>query len=99
MRTLLRVSIPVEAGNRAIASGRLPQLMEQVLGELKPEAAYFTADAGNRTAYLFFDLKDVSDIPKIAEPFFMELNARVEMMPVMNADDLKKGLAQLTPRP
>ena len=96
MRTMLRVTIPVEAGNATIKNGRLPQLMERVLGELKPEAAYFTADGGSRTAYLFIDLKDVSDIPSIAEPFFMELNASVEFMPVMNAEDLKKGLARIT---
>jgi hypothetical protein len=95
MRMLLRVKIPVETGNQTISNGRLPQLMEQTLAELKPEAAYFTADAGCRTAFIVFDLKDTSDIPKIAEPFFMELNAEIEMAPVMNADDLKKGLSHL----
>lgn len=95
MRTMMRVRIPVESGNTAIKSGRLPQLMEQVLGGLKPEAAYFTADGGERTAYLFFDLKDVADIPKIAEPFFIELNAAVELLPVMNAEDLQRGLKQV----
>jgi hypothetical protein len=92
---MMRVRIPVESGNAAIKSGRLPQLMQQVLGALKPEAAYFTADGGERTAYLFFDMKDVADIPKIAEPFFIELNAAVELLPVMNADDLQRGLKQV----
>ena len=97
MRTLLRVKIPVERGNQAISNGRLPQIMEQTLAELKPEAAYFLPDAGCRSAFIVFDLKDTADIPKIAERFFMELNAEVEMAPVMNADDLKKGLSQLKP--
>jgi hypothetical protein len=95
MRTMMRVTIPVETGNAAIKSGRLPQLMGEAMGRMKPEAAYFTADGGCRTAYFFLDLKDQSDIPVYAEPFFQELNASIEFMPVMNADDLKKGLSQL----
>jgi hypothetical protein len=96
MRTMMRVTIPVETGNAAIKSGRLPQLMGEVMARMKPEAAYFTADGGSRTAYFFVDLKDQSDIPVYAEPFFQELNASVEFMPVMNADDLKKGLSQVS---
>ena len=95
MRTMIRVTIPVEAGNAAIKSGRLQQVMNEVLGRLKPEAAYFTADGGSRTAYLIVDLKDQADIPSMAEPFFMEFNASVEFMPVMNAEDLQKGLSRI----
>jgi hypothetical protein len=40
-------------------------------------------------------LADASDIPSFAEPFFMELNASVELGPVMNGEDLQKGLGQL----
>jgi hypothetical protein len=42
-----------------------------------------------------FDLPDESDIPSFAEPFFMELNAGVEIAPAMNGDDLQKGLSQV----
>jgi len=72
--------------------------MEETLTRLKPEAAYFTADKGLRTAYLVIDVKDQSEIPSLAEPFFQELHAAVEFMPVMNADDLKKGLSQVSAR-
>ena len=96
MRTMMRVTIPVEPGNAAIKSGRLPQLMGEAMARMKPEAAYFTADNGARSAYFFLDLRDQSDIPVYAEPFFMELNASIEFMPVMNADDLKKGLSQIS---
>jgi hypothetical protein len=96
VRTMIRVTIPAEPGNAAIKSGRLPQVIAESMERLKPEAAYFTADKGARTAYFFIDLKDQSDIPRIAEPFFMEFNASVEFMPVMNADDLKKGLAHVS---
>jgi hypothetical protein len=95
VRTMMRVMIPVEPGNAAIKSGRLPQIIAQAIDRMKPEASYFTADKGTRTAYFVLDLKDSADIPQLAEPFFMELQASVEFMPVMNADDLKKGLSQI----
>jgi hypothetical protein len=86
------VTVDVEAGNAAIKNNTLQQLMQSRLQELKPEAAYFFADHGKRTAYFFFDLKDTSQLPSIAEPFFQNLHATVEFIPVMNADDLRTGL-------
>jgi hypothetical protein len=62
------------------------------MSKLKPEAAYFVAEHGHRSAMMFFDMKDASEIPGIVEPLFAGLNARVELLPVMNADDLKKGI-------
>ena len=92
MRTLLKVNIPVEQGNKAILDGSLPKIIQTTMDRLKPEAAYFTTNEGKRTAFFVFDLKDASDIPPIAEPFFMGLNAAIEFSPVMTAEDLKKGL-------
>ena len=48
--------------------------------------------SGSSVPVMFFDMKDASDIPGIVEPLFVGLKARVELLPVMNADDLKKGL-------
>jgi hypothetical protein len=95
MRTLLRVTIPVEAGNNAIRQGTLERVFNDTQNRLKPEATYFTTQGGNRTCYLVFDLKDVSDMPGIAEPFFQELHASVDWSPVMNKEDLKRGLEAL----
>jgi len=89
---MIRITIPVENGNQAIQDGSIAQIVGGALERLKPEAAYFTADGGKRTAYLFVNLTDSSDIPSIAEPFFIGLNAAVELLPVMNADELKAGL-------
>jgi hypothetical protein len=60
VRTMMRVTIPVAAGNAAIKNNRLPQVMADAMARMQPEAAYFTADKGSRTAYFFVDLKDQS---------------------------------------
>ncbi len=95
MRTMIRIKVPVETGNQAVQDGTLPKTMMEALERLKPEAAYFCADQGVRTALMIIDLQDSSQIPAIAEPFFSRLNASVEFLPVMNAEDLKKGLAKI----
>jgi hypothetical protein len=92
MRTLLRVSIPVEAGNAAAKAGTLGSTVEKILADLKPEAAYFfTDDHGNRSGSIVFDLKDTSDIPAIAEPWFLAFHAKVSFRPVMSVQDLAKA--------
>jgi hypothetical protein len=95
MRTMLKITIPVEAGNNSIKDGSLPKIMGEALERLKPEAAYFLAENGLRTALLVIDLKDPSDIPSISEPFFLGFNAGISATPCMNADDLKAGLQKL----
>ena len=61
---------------------------------LQPEAAYFTAQDGKRTGMIFFDLKDPTQIPAIAEPFFMAVNASVDLTPVMTPDEVRAGIAE-----
>jgi len=59
---------------------------------LKPEAAYFaTRPNGERGGFIVFDLKDPSQIPAVAVPFFLAFHARVTLCPVMNAQDLAKA--------
>ena len=94
MRIRLKIQMPVDAGNKAIKDGQLQKLMESTLETLKPEAAYFFAEDGKRTVELFLDMRDVSQIPVIVEPFFMGVNASINITPVMNADDLRLGLQQ-----
>jgi hypothetical protein len=92
---MIKVTVPVEAGNRAIRDGSLPKVISDALERLRPEAAYFFPDRGVRTCLFVIDVKDPSEIPVIAEPFFTQLDAAVDFTPVMNADDLKKGLGQI----
>jgi hypothetical protein len=95
MRVMARVSMPVEAGNQGIRDGRLAATMQHAAERWKPEAMYFTAFDGRRTAFIVFDLPESLDIPAFAEPLFQELGALVDIVPAMNGDDLERGLAQL----
>jgi hypothetical protein len=82
----------VDAANNALRQGGFQKKIQPLIEGLHPEAAYFTTESGRRTAYIFFDLADPSQIPQIAEPLFEELRAEIEFKPVMNRADLAKGL-------
>ncbi len=86
MRFLMKVSMPVETTNKAVQSGLtvIPKILEQV----KPEAAYFGTDKGQRTAFLIVHMDKGSELPALAEPWFLALNASVDIQPVMVAEDL-----------
>ena len=98
MRTMLRISMEVEASNKAIKENVIPRLVQQTNELIKPEATYFTADHGRRTAYFFFDLKDSSMLPQISEPWFSATNAYIEYLPVMNGEELRTGLERINKR-
>ncbi|MEU2235108.1 hypothetical protein ACH4A8_16920 [Streptomyces vietnamensis] len=97
MRMLLKVQMDTQTSNEAIKRGSLLKIIEGKLDELDAEAAYFTVEDGCRTGYIFFDLADPSQMPKISEPFFMEVGAKIHYSPVMNAEDLRKGISAITP--
>ena len=95
MRMMLRWTVPVERGNETIKDGSLAKTLEALAEQLKPEAAYFFPEAGERAGMMVFDMNDPAEIPQIAEPLFLNLDAAVEFMPVMNADDLQRALAKV----
>jgi hypothetical protein len=90
MRFLFKISFPVEAANQAAKKDGFKGI-RQILEEQKPEAAYFLADGGKRTGLLVINMDDASQIPAIAEPWFLALNASIEVTPVMDPEDLQKA--------
>ena len=98
MRMMLKFTIPIEKGNQAFKDGSLGKTLESIMNKLKPEAAYFGPSDGKRGGMMFFDLAEPSQIVEVAEPLFSNLNAAIELVPVMNGDDLRKGIAKVTPK-
>jgi len=91
MRFLIKVEMPVERGNVLAREGMLGKKIQAILQDQKPEAAYFVASNGKRTGLLFVDLQESSQIPAIAEPWFLAFNASFEATPAMLPEDLEKA--------
>jgi hypothetical protein len=90
---MVKFRFPVENGNEVIRTGKMATVMQRIVDELKPEAAYFFPEGGERAGLLVFDMRESSQVAEVAERFFFGLHASVEMIPVMAAEDLQKGLA------
>jgi len=88
MRMILHVSFPVDVFNAAVRDGSVGGKMKKILGAQKPEAAYFTDYHGQRSGILVVEVAKASDIPALAEPWFLTFNAGVELHPAMTAEDL-----------
>ena len=97
MRFVMKVGFPVETFNKAVRDGSAGQKIGKILEDAKPEAVYFCADNGSRGALIVLDMKETSEMPKFAEPWFLNFDATVEFLPVMTPEDLgKAGLDDLT---
>src|SRR6202795_2290928 len=96
MRMMLKFTLPVKKGKQSIKDGSLGKTLESIMNKLKPEAAYFGPSDGKRSGMIFFDLAEPSQIVEVVEPLFSNLNAAVEIVPVMNGEDLRKGIAKAT---
>ncbi|WP_327297909.1 MULTISPECIES: DUF3303 family protein [unclassified Streptomyces] len=93
MRVMLRARMDTQITNEAVKNGTLQKIMQSMSERLKPEAAYFGPTKGGRACTFVFDMQDSSLLPSIAEPLFQGLGAEIEIQPVMNTEDMLKGLA------
>jgi hypothetical protein len=96
MKFIVQISLPAHKFNEALRDGSAGKKMARILEETKPEAAYFTSTDGKRGGYLVFNIANASEIPRLAEPWFLNFEATVEFMPAMIPEDLQKaGLEDL----
>lgn len=93
MRWMIRFSIPGKYGNELVSSGKIGQNFQSLMEEFKPEAAYFYPENGQRSGFMIVNMTDSSDLAKIAESFWFGLHADISVTPVMNGEDLAKGLS------
>ncbi len=91
MRFLLSVTFPPEPFNTLVKEKRAGHILNRILNELKPEAAYFTEEDGSRGGVLIINLSEPSRIPFFAEPFFLNFNAECRFRIAMTAEDLTKA--------
>lgn len=91
MRMLLHVKLPHKEFNSRVIDGSIGRKIKQILDEIKPEVVYFTEYCGHRGAVMILDVAEPSDVPKIAEPWFLIFNADVEFHVVMAPEDLEKA--------
>lgn len=95
MRMMARAVMSGAGVAEKVRDGTVGRVMQQIAERWKPEAMYFTSTDGYRSAFIVFDMADPSQMPPFSEPLFA-LGAQVTMTPVMNSDDLAKGLSALT---
>jgi len=93
---LLNVILPHEPFNTAVRNGTAGTTLSRILDEIKPEAVYFTEQNGHRGATLIVNVNQPSEIPALAEPWFLNFNADCQFRVVMTPEDLRQaGLEEL----
>ena len=96
MKMLMIAKNPPAKFNAGVKNGSSGRTLQRIIEELRPEVVYFTEMEGKRTAVMVIDLQDASEIPKYAEPFFLNFDSEVEFHPLMTPEDLARaGLAEL----
>ncbi len=91
MRMLMHVQFPLEPFNSAVRNGTVGEKIQRILESIKPEAAYFSEHHGRRGGTLVVNVKDSSDVPALAEPWFLTFNAEVEFRIAMTPEDLGRS--------
>jgi hypothetical protein len=96
MRLLMHVRLPLEPFNTAVRNGTAGEKIKRILEATKPEAAYFTEQDGHRGGTFVVNVKDASEIPALAEPWFLTFDAEIELRIAMTPEDLgRAGLDRL----
>src|SRR5664280_3170207 len=101
MKYIMKVKMASgEDGNKLLKDPLFGKKMQDLLKELKADAAYFTTVCGHRGGYIIVNIDNASQIPAMAEPVFIWLKAEIEFIPVMTPEDLGKAcLLYTSPSP
>jgi hypothetical protein len=93
---LMHVVFPLEPFNSAVRDGSAGQKIRSIMEAIKPEAIYFTEQDGHRGAVAIVHIDQASQIPALAEPWFLYFNAECKIRIAMTPEDLQKaGLDEL----
>lgn len=91
MKMLLTVEMPHEPFNSLVRNGKVGEIIGHILETIQPEAAYFTEHEGKRGAILVVNIRTESDVPALAEPFFLNFQADCKFRILMSPQDLQKS--------
>lgn len=95
MRFMVEFSIPTQYGNEAVRSGKIDKVMKKLGEEFKPEAIYFYPANGIRGGCIFLQASDPAICAAVGERLWFGLQAEIKVTPVMNGEDLGKGLSNI----
>jgi len=93
MRFMIQFSVPTQHGNEVVRSGKIDKVFKKLAEEFKPEAMYFYPAGGERAGCMFIQSDNPSICAAIGERMWFGLRAQISVTPVMNADDLGRGLS------
>ena len=65
MRIMVKFSFPVDTGNTAIRTGKVEKFFHQIMEDLKPEAAYFFPDGGERGGFVVVNDEDAGHFGQV----------------------------------
>jgi hypothetical protein len=96
MKMLVNIILPIEPFNSLVRAGKAGEILGRIIEDIKPESIYFSEQEGCRGAFMVVEVSDASQIPAIAEPWFLNFEASCEFRIAMTPDDLMKAdLAKL----
>lgn len=91
MRFLVHIEFPVEPFNTHVRDGSSGDRIRRVVEATQPESIWFSETDGRRGAVAVHELESVSEIPRIAEPWFLTFAAECRFRVAMTLDDLAQA--------
>ena len=92
MGLMMIFRIPNAAGNAAGAHGDIGAAIQKLISDTDAEAAYFTMLDGMRAGIVIFEETDQARLATYNEPLMKHLGAQIDIVPVLNLEDLERGL-------
>ncbi|WP_305987268.1 hypothetical protein [Roseibium sp. MMSF_3544] len=92
MRLMMTFKIPTQAGNRAGEQHNIGTAIDKLIADTGASEAYFYMQDGMRAGTIFFEEADQANLPRYNEPLMESLGAQIDIVPVLNLEDLKRGL-------
>ena len=88
MRMLVTVEMPHEPFNTLVRNGKAGEILARILESTKPDVIFFTEQDGHRGAVMSLNINDSSEIPALAEPWFLNFNADCRFRIAMTPEEL-----------